>query len=98
VTPPGASRKLADGDRSQPPTSTPDGRPHVIRRRTAAGGWRQWLALPVVAVALGACSGADPVDSPPPGGTRPPSSDATVRAPNGTNMGAPPINAGTGAP
>jgi len=76
----------------------PVGRPHVMRRRTAPAGWRRWLALPVVAVVLGACSSADPVESPPPGGTRPPSSDATVRAPNGTNMGAPPINAGTGAP
>jgi hypothetical protein len=65
--------------------------------RRPAARWR-WLALPIAAVALGACSSADPVDSPLPGGTRPPSSAATVRAPNGTNMGAPPINAGTGAP
>jgi hypothetical protein len=96
VTPAGPSPDLADGDSSQPRTSTPGGsgrRPHVIRR----AGWRRWLGPPVVAVALGACSGAHPVDSPPPGGTRPPSSDATVRAPNRTNMGAPPINAGTGA-
>jgi hypothetical protein len=66
-------------------------------RRPGAAHWR-WLAVPIAAVALGACSNADPVESPPPGGTRPPSSDAPVRAPNGTTMGAPPINAGTGAP
>jgi hypothetical protein len=56
------------------------------------------VVLSLAIVALGACSGADPVDTPAPGGTKPLSSDATVRAPNGTNMGAPPINAGTGTP
>ncbi len=61
---------------------------------------RTWLVAPAIAlaVALAACSNADPVETPTPGGTSAPSPDATVRAPNGTNMGAPPINAGTAAP
>jgi hypothetical protein len=58
-----------------------------------------WLgAAPLVVIALASCSNDGPTNTPPPGGTRAPSSDATVRAPNGTNMGAPPINAGTAAP
>ena len=68
---------------------------HADRRHRRGAGWWRWLALPVVAVALGACSNGDPAISPTPGGTRAPSPDATVPAPNGTNMGAPPINAGT---
>jgi hypothetical protein len=68
------------------------------RSRSAQCRWRRWLALPLVAVALGACSNGNPANSPAPGGTRAPSPDATVRAPNGTNMGASPINAGTNAP
>jgi len=72
----------------QLPATRPLGRP----------SWSRWLTASVIVIALAACSGTDPVESPTPGGTRPPSSDATVRAPNGTNMGAPPINAGTPAP
>jgi hypothetical protein len=70
----------------------PDG---AVRLRPSR---RPWLVAPAIALALVACSSADSVDTPPPGGTSAPSPDATVRAPNGTNMGASPINGGTAAP
>ena len=53
------------------------------------------VVVGAVSMATVACSDEE-VEVPSPGGTESPTSD--VRAPNGTTMGAPPINAGTPAP
>lgn len=52
----------------------------------------------LAAFGVTACSDDEPSESPAPGGTSDQLDGSIVRAPNGTNMGAPPINAGTPAP
>jgi len=67
--------------------------PGVIMSRRTHRATRLVTAVLVSVLTVAACEDDSP-SSPAPGATRPPNS-ADVRAPNGTNMGAPPLNAGT---
>ena len=64
---------------------------HPIRRHPL----RSLAVCAIVGIGLTSCANGDTVESPTPGATDPTSSGDSVRAPNGTTMGAPPLNAGT---